>query len=223
MSRSPCLKVWSCLSTAPTPGREALPLDATLIDLTLCREVYMSQSAAPLMLHRGAPRRQTGHMERYQIAWLNAVAAATGCLVQTPEVIDDGIDATLFHKHPTHTCNSEKVAALHVQLKATTSPVARGNLKVKVSRERFAEYAVPSPSIATVVVGLTMPKLQSDWLQLSASGLLMKSQSYWINLEGEVAPVGTSKKVDVPIPVSQVFDDFSLLTIMNRIGQGGRP
>lgn len=173
---------------------------------------------------RGFHDRITGHMEELQNAWVRALAAASGCQVFNPTVIDDGIDVLLTHKHPDHSAIPEQIASLRLQLKSTTAPVHDGSAQAQVSIKRFREYAVREPHTDVIVVIQTMPRCQQYWVHASDRALSLFGASYWVNLAGLAVPEGDDhSRVAVRAPVSQVLDDVSLAQIMERIGKGGTP
>lgn len=170
---------------------------------------------------RGSPSRATGHMERLQLAWLNALAAASGCQVFGDPVVDDGIDAHLRHKHTTH---PKGVAYLDLQLKATTRYPSGGYAKARVTRQRLRDYAVADPAMTILVAILTMPARQEHWTYTTERSLMLFGQCFWVNLAGMGVPDGSDRdRIVIEAPVSQVLDDVSLAQIMETIGKGGRP
>lgn len=173
---------------------------------------------------RGLHERKTNFMEVFQGAWLNAVAAASGCVVWSPEIVDDGIDAMLHHRHACHTSINEGVAMLRLQLKATTSAATNGMMAAQVSRKRLSEYAVKDPSVAMIVAILYMPSQQEHWAFAGHRALSLFGRCAWVNLAGRAVATGDpSDKVTIHAPLSQNFDDVALAQIMERIGAGGKP
>jgi hypothetical protein len=165
----------------------------------------------------------TGHMEALQTAWVRSLAAAAGCEVWRADVVDEGIDILLTHRHSSHTLPGE-TAYLQLQLKATTSKPSAAGLTVKIARQRMRQYAVVDPTVSTIVGALTMPKEQAHWVYSTPRSLSLYGACYWINLAGRTVDHGADNdKLSLKVPVVQVLDDVSLAQIMERIGQGGRP
>lgn len=171
---------------------------------------------------RGSPSRASDHKEQYHHAWINAIAGVTGCIVWKADVVDDGIDAILEHKHKLHVNNGSKSVHVNVQLKATEKRPTKNHLTVYPTAKRFNEYIVPNPGIPIMVAALRLPKDPGDWVKMRPEGLLLNSLCYWVNLEGAPKSTKTGKtKVPVKVPTSQILDDGELLRIMHRLGQGG--
>lgn len=178
-----------------------------------------------LRVPRGSPSRFTEHMEQFQTAWVEALAAASGCIVWSAVVLDDGIDMMLTHKHDSHTGISERRATLNVQLKATRSkPNKSGSVSVPISRRRVLDYSVQDPTIPVIVAILAMPAKQHHWVYATHRNLNLYGACHWVNLEGfAVGPGADSDRITVSAPGEQVLDDVTLAQMMERIGKGGRP
>lgn len=184
----------------------------------------MSRQAERFRVPRGSHERITGHMERLQTAWIEAVAAAAGCIVYNPHLVDDGIDVLLHHKHECHTGIPERSAALAIQLKATTVKPVGGYAQVHASRKRVKEYAIANPQLNRVFAVLVMPSIQPHWIYVTDRSLSLFGCCYWINLAGITVPDGAdSDRLTVRAPLTQILDDVSLVQMMERIGRGGRP
>lgn len=187
--------------------------------------MYVGPQAERLRVPRGSASRITGHMEQFQRAWIGAVSAASGCLVLSFDVVDDGLDLMLTHKHDSHTGTNERRATLNLQLKATSAgPTKSGDLTAQVSRKRLSDYSVVDPHVPTIVAILRMPAQQHHWVYATHRNLNLYGVCQWVNLEGRsVGPGDDSDMLTVRAPASQVLDDVALAQIMERIGRGGRP
>lgn len=173
-----------------------------------------------LPLLRGSPSRITDWMERFQVSYVSAVAAAAGCAVLSIDV-DDGIDMMLSHRSTAH----KKTGAhlLEVQLKSTGKVLAPNATSVgsKMRQDRYEEHISTDPSVDRIVVIMAMPRNQSQWLTASRSHLMLRHCSYWVNLRGH--PTSSAAKPRIKASTTRIFDDLALMGIMSRIGQGGTP
>jgi len=170
---------------------------------------------------RGSPQRHTDFMEQLERSYVNAVAAAAGCVVSTP-LIDEGVDLTLTHKSDKHLL-TDKTARLEVQLKATsaTTAIHHDSISTSIDGSRFNEFSVSNPTVHKIVVIMHIPKLNEYWVYSRPKGLTIHYCAYWVNLAGQ--PTTSSKTTTVSAPLNQVFDDISLCQMMTLIGQGGAP
>lgn len=171
---------------------------------------------------RGSPSRQSEFKEQLQDGYLHAVCAAAGCGMGFTK-IDEGVDWTLTHRSTLHTASSDGVARLEMQLKATTKPISNGFVSASMSRSRYDYYRVVDPSIHKVVVVMSVPANQAHWIYAREKGLMLHRCAYWVNLAGAPAITGTAKSITVKAPITNVFNDISLCSIMEEIGKGGKP
>ncbi|MEU8306891.1 DUF4365 domain-containing protein [Actinomadura sp. NPDC048955] len=169
---------------------------------------------------RGYPNRYTKMMEQFQESYIRAVAASAGCIIARFE-IDDGIDLLLTHKSDRHM--GDKVARLEVQLKATSDYVGRDTdfLTATMRRDRWEYYRTKDCTINKIVVIMSMPALQDDWILAGHKALSMHHCAYWVNLHG--AKFTNAENPTVRASKDHIFDDIALCEMMVRIGQGGRP
>lgn len=184
----------------------------------------MARQAERFRVLRGSPARITGHMEQLQTAWIQAVAAAAGCIIWQTAIVDDGIDLLLEHKHDAHTASPERSVYLALQLKATTARPSGGYLRTKVSRQRYREYAIRDPTRNLIVAIMTLPVIQEHWVYSTDRCLSLFGACYWVNPAGHQVPSGDdADRISIAAPVSNVLDDVALAQVMERIGKGGRP
>lgn len=194
------------------------------VDRVAPRMPGMGPQAERFTVPRGLHHRHSEWMEAHQMAWLRAVAASAGCIVSPPELIDDGIDVRLESRHEAHTAITENIAQLRVQLKATSGSQSGDVLKVKVSRHRVREYAIPDPHVSMIVVALSMPAKREHWTYVGHRSLSLFGRSAWVNLAGTAVEDGDRHdQLTVSAPVSQSFDDVALAAMMGRIGKGEQP
>lgn len=177
---------------------------------------------AGVQLLRGSPERMTNHKEQFQIGYLRAVAAAAGCVVAGVPEVDEGEDIILTHRSARHQ-NGDKTAYLGVQLKAT-SQFIDSTLDYVESNMRWDRYDVfrsLNPSIPRIVIIMSLPENQADWITASHGFLAVRHCSYWVNLAG--APERRGERPKFRAPKTNVFDDAALCGIMERVGHGGKP
>lgn len=170
---------------------------------------------------RGSPQRISDLKEAYQEGLIRSIAAASGIVVARPE-IDEGIDLILTHRLPgTHTIDD--VARMEVQLKATAAANSRTQtgLVVKLKRDRYDLLRKVDPSVPRILIAMSVPPSQDDWVHASDKRARVRHAAYWVNLEG--APTSSAAKVSVTAPFTQRLDDRALCDIMIRIGRGGKP
>jgi hypothetical protein len=161
-------------------------------------------------------------MEQLQIAYVSAVAASSGCVLAKPE-IDEGIDLSVTHTHAAHSALNDRVARLEIQLKATHSSLPKGaaSISAEMRRDRWEYYNVVAPTVHKIVVIMKMPDDPAYWTATSTKALAVRHCAYWVNIAG--LPDGGAHRPTVAAPLSQVFDDIALCSMMERIGKGQAP
>lgn len=160
-------------------------------------------------------------MEAFQWGYLQSIAAAAGCILDSTSV-DDGVDAMLRHKSEEH-ANAAKIARLELQLKATSRYVGStaDHISARVTKQRYDELIVPDPAVDLIVVILSMPAEQANWTISDHDHIRLHHCAYWVNLAG--SPETTAAHPTISAPKTQPFNDVTLCHIMRTIGQGNRP
>ncbi|WP_181728180.1 DUF4365 domain-containing protein [Glutamicibacter soli] len=171
---------------------------------------------------RGSPERISNHKEQLQLGYLRAVVAAAGCVIVGEPTIDEGTDIMIKHRRR-EPDNTIRDAFLELQLKATESvfdPSAQ-YVTAKMRRDRYDEYRSTNLSVPKIVVVMTLPGEQKDWVTASHDALTIRHCSYWVNLAG--AKASTAQRPTFRAPTANVLDDVALCLIMERIHNGGQP
>lgn len=161
-------------------------------------------------------------MEQLQIGYITAVAASAGCIL-SPPIIDDGIDIVATHGSESHTGTPDGKARLEIQLKATSQFVGASGKVVSapMRRDRWQYYRAQGSTVRKIVVVMSMPALQSEWVSASHDFFAIRHCAYWVNVA--TLPATDAMTPTVSAPKLNVFDDLALCEIMERVGQGGAP
>ncbi|MCV7467127.1 DUF4365 domain-containing protein [Micrococcus luteus] len=155
-------------------------------------------------------------MEQFQKAYLRAVTAAAGCNVVEYDV-DEGVDALVTYQAGGFSPGQKTL--LDIQLKSTTKPLGVNSrvISVKLDKKRFDELSSTNVGVPKIVVIMSLPKSPQDWVKASPSNFLMHHCCYWVSIAGRTS---SAAKPTVSAPLSQVFDDRSLLNIMDKLSKG---
>lgn len=222
----------SCVSRLPdkTRGIKTIMSDVLRMDSSVAILVPRSSDMLRSLMERcviRAPRCTGDNMdlsqkkEQFSEAWLRAVAAAAGFAVAKPTVDNDSIDLTVSKRGGKGTVRSPK---LDVQLKCTATEIIKEtDLRFPLEKKNYDELRYDNFAVPRILVVLCVPAEPKDWLQLvEESHLLLKQCAYWTSLRGKPeSPNETT--VIVSLLRTQRLDDASLLSIMERIEQGGIP
>lgn len=152
---------------------------------------------------------------RFSLAWIEAVAAVAGYHLSEPSVDEDSIDGTLVGREG-------RRPRLEFQAKATAASALADehllfDLPVKNYNDLRLETLVPR-----VLIVVHVPQAESEWLQQSQAGLLLRHCGYWLSLLGmpETANQGT---VRVRLPLANRFEPAALRELMSRCERGESP
>lgn len=167
----------------------------------------------------GHATRKKDWMEQLQISFMSAVAAAAGCNLSGWHV-DDGVDCLVKYKADIN--GVIKTSYLEVQLKATSKalPPRATKISATMRKDRFDEFSNPNPSVHKIVVLMSIPKDQLNWVRSTRNYLELRHCCYWVNLAHSTSG---AHRPSVSAPLSQVFDDRALRKIMYDIAHGGTP
>jgi hypothetical protein len=158
--------------------------------------------------------------EEFSIAYVNAVASVAGCsTTRATRLVDNGgIDITIRNSNVlgklTH-------PSLDIQLKCTSSdnieqanqiikhPIPIGNYNTLIGESC-------NPIILVLVI---VPDDIKEWIDIDHEKTVMKRCGYWVSLRGS-QPTSNSSNITISIPSSNIFDQFSLDSIMRKIANG---
>lgn len=149
---------------------------------------------------------------RFSLAWIEAVAAVAGYHLSEPRVDEDSVDGTLAGREG-------RRPKLDFQAKATAAAEFDDahllfDLPVKNYNDLRIETLVPR-----VLVVVHMPAAETEWLQQSQAGLLLRQCGYWLSLLG--SPEITNRDtVRVRLPLANRFEPVALRALMSRCERG---
>lgn len=117
-------------------------------------------------------------------------------------------------------------AQIDVQLKCTSQDfMADDGLHFPLEAKYFNSLANPRRYNPVILVVVHVPYNPSEWISYpnddSESGLTLTRSAYWVNLAGQSTTNSSTKTV--VLPKENVFGVESLLQMLARVGNGGRP
>lgn len=151
---------------------------------------------------------ETQRKSRFSLAWIEAVAAVAGYHLSEPPVDEDSIDGTLAGREG-------RRPRLEFQAKATAAAtLADGHLLFDLPVKNYNDLRIET-LVPRVLIVVQVPQAESEWLQQSEAGLLLRHCGYWLSLLGmpETANQGT---VRVRLPLANRFEPAALRELMNR-------
>ncbi len=155
----------------------------------------------------------TGMMERFSLAYIEAVASRAGCWIADPRVDRNSVDGILRGKPNGRPCS------IDFQVKSTSRDILRGDrLSFPLPIGNYNDLRL-STRFPRILIVLLMPKEIEEWLNQTEEELCMKHCAYWRSLEDEPS-VSNTANVSVHIPRSKVFDSSQITGMMRRAAQG---
>lgn len=151
-------------------------------------------------------------MEALSRAYVGAVAARAGYIVGHAEPDRDSVDLFLQ-------AGGKMRPQIGAQLKATTAVlegVSNFNFPLKLKNYNDLRVATQSPRILVV---LTLPKDDKEWLEHDVSRLVLKRCAYWTSLLG-MPDTTNSETVSIPVDTARVFDPSALTSLMEKSRNG---
>jgi hypothetical protein len=158
--------------------------------------------------------------ERFSLAYVRAVAAATGLNVTETEVDDDSVDLTISSRSDKGKVRKPRI---DLQVKATAKQAAvEEDFSFPLSRKNYDDLRDEGILVPRILVVMLLPEDTSQWLDSTDERLLMRYCAYWASLRGEPKTDNT-ESVSVKIPRLNRFTVQALACMMRSIGQGGTP
>ena len=155
----------------------------------------------------------TNMMERFSLAYLEAVASQAGCWIADPRIDRNSVDGTLRGEPNGRLC------AIDFQAKATSQDIVRGDrLSFRLPIGNYNDLRLQT-RFPRILIVLLMPKETENWLNQTEDELCMRHCAYWRSIEGE-PDVPNKDNVTVPIPLSEMFNGDQLADMMDRADRG---
>jgi len=153
------------------------------------------------------------------IAYVLAIAAHSGFATEVKRIDMDSVDITVEAKGQLTSQSILHAPKIDIQLKASyrcdlSDPdEIPYDLKIKNYNELRGNYLVPR-----ILVVLSLPTSQNDWLTHSINELIMKNCAYWLSLKGFPDENNDTKK-RVKIPRNNVFSQTAIKEILERVSE----
>lgn len=147
-------------------------------------------------------------------AYVQAVAAGAGYVVATMDFDRDGIDCEIK-------AGGRMRPSLGIQLKATIGlgEVVNGSYHYPLRRLNYDLLREPTQTPRLLVV-LTLPGDEDEWLNISEAELVMRRCAYWVSL-AEAPESDNKTSVTVHLPEHNRFDVEGLVALMDQSRTGG--
>jgi len=162
----------------------------------------------------------TQRMERFSDAFMEAVAAVAGYVLEKPATDVYKIDWNLAAPGVEGT---RKCPMLGVQLRSVGRDRHSGDhLPFDLDVDTYNCLRGDEWSVPRILVVVMVPKRIERWLRHTESELALRRCAYWVSLR-TAAPTTNTTTVRVQVPRAQVLSPAQLEQIMQTIADGGAP
>lgn len=156
-------------------------------------------------------------MERFNTAYIGAIASAAGYTLAKPEVDDDSVDI-IFKSRGIH--GSRRGPSLDAQLKATSNLETKGSDFIYyLSAKNYNDLRDVDIITPRILIVMQLPPNCDEWISCNDDYIEMKKRAYWVSLLGKPS-IGSKKSTRIRIPKSNIFNVEALHIILNKIGHG---
>ena len=155
----------------------------------------------------------TDREEALSRAYAHSVAASAGYITAVYDYDRDGVDMRIQ-------AGGSMRPALDFQLKATINlgESANGSFRFPLKRRNYDLLRIETQTPRLLVV-LSLPREESQWMTITADELVLRRRAYWVNLKG-AAETTNQDSITISIPDEHLFDVPNLNTLMEQSRQG---
>ena len=155
----------------------------------------------------------TDREEALSRAYVQAVAADAGYVVASLDFDRDGIDYVIK-------AGGRMRPSLGIQLKATTQlgEPHEGHYRYALKRRNYDLLREPTQTPRVLVV-LTLPQDEAEWLTVTDEELVLRRCAYWVSLSN-LPETDNRTSVTVSLPAHQRFDVAALRDLMEQSRRG---
>lgn len=186
--------------------------------LELWRMIYQYQTIEYHIINMITQQHTEEDLSR---AYVLAVGAKAGYSVEFTNGHDYGVDGSIKQITIINNRIKDSGFSYDFQLKASvhwTETESTINYKLDIDTYNYLCDRAKNNSNPIILIFLALPKLQSEWLNVSDEMLIMKKACYWKKVEG-VQSENTSSKT-ITFQKEQLFDVENLQKLFDNITQG---
>ena len=90
----------------------------------------------------------------------------------------------------------------------------------QLKNKNYNDLADPDTGTPRVLILLSLPENDTDWLSVTVDQLAMKKAAWWISLKGKPLVAEKDSKKMIKIPIAQIFNVDALVGMMDRCRKG---
>jgi hypothetical protein len=166
----------------------------------------------------GQPMALTMQKERFNFAYITALAAHAGLNHSKLEVDNDSVDLSITGKGFS---SGIRNPTIELQLKCTSQSLISGQvLKFPLSKKNYDDLRSDELAAPRYLVVLVVPQDYKNWIKHQPDHMEMHNLCYWVSIQNYPESPNL-KEVTVDIPLSQRFTTESLLDLMEQASKRG--
>jgi len=153
--------------------------------------------------------------EQFSRAYVHAVATVAGFSLYRPDVDDDSIDLTIAGRGGQ---GIPRPPRIEIQLKCTSKDRLRSqHLVYPLKRKNYDDLRPLDLVVPRLLVVMTVPDVESEWLHQSEEELSLRRCAYWSSLRG-LDEMKNVRSISIRLPRRNVFSVEGLRSLMKRAG-----
>lgn len=156
--------------------------------------------------------------EQFSLAYVGAVAAASGYSVHKPSVDNESIDLGISAR----TAGAIRSPRLELQIKCTSLTPEPEYIGFDLKKKNYDDLRHTNLLVPRILVVVLVPGDVNDWIDHDERCLVLKHCGYWVSLLG-LPEKANRRSVAVRLPRRQLFSPTGLQELMALIAGGGRP
>jgi hypothetical protein len=158
-------------------------------------------------------------MERFNLAYVGAIAAQVGINSSKPDVDDDSVDICFIGKGFPGLIRDPQI---NFQLKCTHQDLRVGeNIRFPLSRKNYDDLRDIRLGTPRYLAVLEVPENCNDWVRHLTAGSLLSSMCYWASLRGH--PDIDQGTITVSVPLIQRLTGESLHSLLTHASNRTQP
>jgi hypothetical protein len=153
----------------------------------------------------------TARKERFNRAYVGALAAQAGINSATPEVDNDSVDIMFIGRDFPGMIREPQIC---FQLKCTHQNLRVGeNIRFSLGRKNYDDLRDVRVGVPRYLAVLEVPENCEDWSHHIDKGMLLRSRCYWVSLKG--LPSVDQESITVSVPLAQRLTSTTLAELLS--------
>lgn len=154
----------------------------------------------------------TAKKERFNYAYVGAIAAQAGVNSAKPEVDNDSVDITFIGKDFPGLIRDPNIS---FQLKCTHQNLRVGDsIRYALSRKNYDDLRETRLSVPRYLAVLEVPESCDEWIEHLDAETLLRSKCFWASIRG--LPEVLQESITVSVPMAQRLTRESLLQLLTH-------